>query len=142
MGIKSTVGVVSYTPSHQAAAWQNGKNLTGLAAEVALICGECVRMLALLAADMQTGAFAAASSFTTSSTTITMAKAPPSWVAAGMTVFDNTNSQAIGTVQSVSSTTVTLTAAASHASSGSADSLLQISDPNIATIVAQIAALS
>lgn len=70
------------------------------------------------------GALTAAASFTTSSTTITLSAAAPSWVVAGMNISDTTAGANIGTVASVSSTTVTLTAAASHASSGAADSLV------------------
>jgi hypothetical protein len=53
-------------------------------------------------------------STTTSSPTISIASVPAA-VAAGMTVFDVTNGNAIGTVLSVTSTTVTLTANAAHA---------------------------
>jgi hypothetical protein len=70
------------------------------------------------------GALAAAAAFTTSSTTITMGAANPGWVVAGMNVYDNTAGANIGTVASYTGTTVTLTAAASHASSGSTDSLV------------------
>jgi hypothetical protein len=42
---------------------------------------------------------------------------------AGMTVYDATNLQAIGTVQGTSGTTLTLTANASHGSSGASDTL-------------------
>jgi hypothetical protein len=70
------------------------------------------------------GALAAAAAFTTSSTTITMGAANPGWVVAGMNVYDNTAGANIGTVASYTSTTLTLTAAASHASSGSTDSLV------------------
>jgi hypothetical protein len=57
---------------------------------------------------------------TTSSPTLSFA-ATPSAVAAGMTVFDVTNANAIGTVSSFTSTTVTLAANAAHAvSSGDA----------------------
>ena len=69
------------------------------------------------------GAVAAAASFTTSSTTITMGSSAPSWIVSGMSVYDNTNGQLIGTVSSYVSTTLTLKAAALHASSGSTDSL-------------------
>jgi hypothetical protein len=61
------------------------------------------------------GALAAAAAFTTSSTTITMGAANPGWVVAGMNVYDNTAGTNIGTVASYTSTTLTLTAAASHA---------------------------
>jgi len=69
------------------------------------------------------GALTASASFTTASTTITMASAVPAWVVNGMNIYDLTNSQQIGTVQSISSSTVTLTGTAAHASSGSSDSL-------------------
>jgi hypothetical protein len=51
------------------------------------------------------GALTASASFTTSSTTITLSATVPAWVVAGMSIY------------------VTLTTTASHASSGSADSL-------------------
>ena len=70
------------------------------------------------------GALAAGASFTTASTTITMGAAVPSWVVAGANVYDVTASAQIGTVASVAGSTVTLSAAAAHASSGSTDSLL------------------
>lgn len=69
------------------------------------------------------GSLAAGASFTTSSTTITMGATIPSWVVAGMSVYDTTAGAAIGTVSSTSGTTLTLTAAASHASSGATDAL-------------------
>lgn len=69
------------------------------------------------------GAIAAGASWTTSVATITMGTSNPGWVVAGMSVYDTTNSQAIGTVLTYSGTTLTLTANASHASSGSTDSL-------------------
>jgi hypothetical protein len=50
-----------------------------------------------------------------SSTSITLSAAAPSWVVAGMNICDTTAGANIGTVASVSSTTVTLTAVASHA---------------------------
>lgn len=70
------------------------------------------------------GAIAAAASFTTSSTTITMGASAPAWVAPGMNVFDATSGLQVGTVSSYSGTTLTLTAPAANASSGSTDSLV------------------
>jgi len=70
------------------------------------------------------GALIAGASFTTSSTSLTLASSAPSWLVAGMNVYDATNSQQIGTILTVSGTSVTLTAAASHGSSGSSDSLV------------------
>jgi hypothetical protein len=75
------------------------------------------------------GALSLSASFTTSSTTLTLASTAPAWLLAlgtngsGVNVYDATNSQQIGTVSSITSTTVTLQAAALHASSGSADSI-------------------
>jgi hypothetical protein len=80
-----------------------------------------------------TGTLTAGASWTTSSTTITLASAAPAWLTAlgttanpgnGVNVYDSTNSQQIGTVQSVSGTTVTLQSTAAHVSSGSSDSLI------------------
>lgn len=76
------------------------------------------------------GALTAGASFTTSSTTISLASAAPSWLTAlgssgsGVNVFDATTGQQIGTVSSISGSTVTLTAAAAHGSSGASDSLI------------------
>lgn len=75
------------------------------------------------------GNLTAAASFTTSSTTLTLSATAPAWLLAlgtngsGVSVYDITAGAFIGTVSSISGTTVTLTAAAAHASSGSADSL-------------------
>ena len=75
------------------------------------------------------GALTASGTWTTASTTITLSATAPAWLTAlgtngsGVSVYDTTNSQFIGTVSSVSGTTVTLTAAAAHASSGAADAL-------------------
>lgn len=75
------------------------------------------------------GNLAAGASWTTSSTTITLGSSAPAWLTAlgtngsGVNVYDSTTSQQIGTVSSISGTTVTLTTTAAHASSGSADTL-------------------
>lgn len=75
------------------------------------------------------GALTASGSWTTSSTSITLAASAPAWLTAlgasgsGVLIYDTTAGAAIGTVSSVSGTTVTLTAAASHASSGASDNL-------------------
>lgn len=75
------------------------------------------------------GQLAASASWTTSSTTLTLASTAPAWLLAlgtngsGVNVYDNTNGQQIGTVSSISGTTVTLTSTAAHASSGSTDNL-------------------
>lgn len=68
------------------------------------------------------GSVAATAAFTTASPNITMTT-NPGWVVPGMTVYDTTNSQAIGTVLTYSGTALVLTANAAHASSGSTDSL-------------------
>lgn len=78
------------------------------------------------------GALAAGGSFTTASTTITLGSTAPAWLLAlgtgaggnGVSVYDSTVGFFIGTVQSISGTTVTLTTTAAHASSGAADNLL------------------
>lgn len=69
------------------------------------------------------GAIAAGGTWTTSSTSITMGSSNPGWVVAGMSIWDITAGAYIGTVSSYSGTTLTLTSTASHASSGSTDSL-------------------
>jgi hypothetical protein len=76
------------------------------------------------------GALAAGAAWTTSSTALTLASAAPAWLTAlgnngsGVNVFDSTTGQQIGTVSVISGVTVTLTATAAHASSGSADTLV------------------
>lgn len=76
------------------------------------------------------GALAAGASWTTSSTTLTLGSTAPAWLLAlgtngsGCNVYDATTSQNIGTVSSITTTTVTLTSTAAHNSSGSADSLV------------------
>lgn len=76
------------------------------------------------------GALALSAAFTTASTTLTLGATAPAWLLAlgtngsGVNVFDATNGQQIGTVLSISGTTVTLTAVAAHASSGSTDSIV------------------
>jgi hypothetical protein len=78
------------------------------------------------------GQLTANAAWTTSSTTITLNATAPAWLTAlgtngsGVNVFDNNTSilTNIGTVSSVSGTTVTLTASASHASNGSTDTLM------------------
>jgi hypothetical protein len=69
------------------------------------------------------GEIAAGASWTTSNSTITMGSSNPGWVVAGMNVYDVTASAQIGTVQSYSGTTLTLTTNAAAGSSGSTDSL-------------------
>jgi len=73
--------------------------------------------------DGSIGTLAANSTWTTG-TTITMGVVNPGWVLPGMSVFDTTAAAAIGTVLSYTGLTLTLTAAAAHASSGSTDALL------------------
>lgn len=75
------------------------------------------------------GALAAGASFTTASTTITLGSTAPAWLLAlgtngsGVNVYSITAASQIGTVSSISGTTVTLTSTAAHNSSGSTDSL-------------------
>lgn len=69
------------------------------------------------------GAIAAASSFTTASTTITMGTSVPAWIVPGMSVYDNTTGSFVGTVLTYVSTTLTLASASAINSSGSTDSL-------------------
>jgi hypothetical protein len=63
----------------------------------------------------------------TNGTTITMAATIPSWVVAGMNVFDVTNGFQIGTVSSIATNVLTLTGAASH--SGTSGDILQFGLP-------------
>ena len=64
----------------------------------------------------------AAASWTTSSTTITLAS-NPGGITVDLLVYDTTTNQPIGSVASISGTTLTLNAAAVNASSGSSDGL-------------------
>lgn len=75
------------------------------------------------------GQLAAGASWTTASTTITLGATAPAWLLAlgtngsGVNVYDTTNGKQIGTVSSVSGTTVTLTTTAANASQGATDTL-------------------
>lgn len=75
------------------------------------------------------GELAAGASWTTASSTITLGSTAPAWLLAlgtngsGVNVYDLTNGQQIGTVLSITTTTVTLTGTATHGSSGSTDAL-------------------
>lgn len=78
------------------------------------------------------GALTMSGTWTTSSTSITLAANAPAWLAAlgtngsGVNIYDTTKAANIGTVSSLSSssTSVTLQAAASSASSGASDSCM------------------
>ena len=75
------------------------------------------------------GALTLNGAFTTSSGTLTLASTAPAWLTAlgpngyGVNVYDITVGAQIGTVSSVSGTTVTLQSAAAHAGSGASDSI-------------------
>lgn len=77
------------------------------------------------------GVLAAGGSWTTSSTTITLGSTAPAWLLAlgtngsGVRMWDTSFSPAkpIGTVSSITGTTVTLTSTATNASSGSTDNI-------------------
>lgn len=68
------------------------------------------------------GTLAATASWTTATPNITMTS-NPGWVVPGMTVYDATNSNVIGTVSTYSGTALVLTSNAAHASTGSTDNL-------------------
>ena len=76
------------------------------------------------------GALTAGAAFTTASTTLTLSAAAPAWLLAlgtngsGCNVWDATTGSNVGTVSSISGTTVTLSAVSAITSSGSADSLI------------------
>ena len=76
-----------------------------------------------LPGDILSGNVAATASWTTATPNITMT-ANPGWVVPGMSVWDNTNANFIGTVLTYVGTALVLTANAAHASTGSTDSLL------------------
>jgi hypothetical protein len=140
MGVRSSL--VAPTAIHQSQAFQkNSVNAASLVAQLQTQIAETVLLLREVLKTLPGGNLLAASSWTTASTTIVLAQPAPSWVTAGMNVFDNTNSQQIGTVASASGTTLTLTLAAAHASAGSSDTVA-LTDANAATYTAQIAALS
>ena len=67
---------------------------------------------------------AAAASFTTASTTITMGSANTGNIQPGMVVYDNTQTAYVGVVSTYTGTTLTLVAASKTNSSGSTDSLI------------------
>jgi hypothetical protein len=69
------------------------------------------------------GAISAGAAFTTASPNITMGSSNPGWVTAGMSVYDTTTGQAVGSVSTFIGTALVLTANAAHASSGAGDSL-------------------
>lgn len=76
------------------------------------------------------GTLTAGGTISTGSATFSLGASAPAWLTAlgtngsGVSVYDVTVGAFIGTVQSISGTTVTLTANAAHAGSGSTDSLL------------------
>lgn len=74
------------------------------------------------------GTIAAAASFTTASTTITMGSSNPGWVVPGMNVYDTTKTPApgaqVGTVSTYSGTTLTLSVASLITSQGTTDNLV------------------
>jgi hypothetical protein len=74
------------------------------------------------AVGTKSGVVSATAAFTTSSPNITMA-ANPGWVVPGMTVYDTSNNQYIGVVQTYVGTALVLKANAAHASSGATDVL-------------------
>ena len=142
MGVKATVVATPLTSNHQAACLNRGLNASGLIAALQEQLTEVIYLLKEITKTFPTGNLTAAGTISTSSASITMAQTIPSWVVAGMTVFDVTNSSALGTVLSgAGTTTLVLTANAAHAGSGSAD-VLTISDPNLGTYQGLITSLS
>src|SRR6185437_11820329 len=75
------------------------------------------------------GALTMSGTWTTGSTVLTLASTAPAWLTAlgtngsGVSVYDTTNGFFIGTISSVSGTSVTLQSTAAHASSGASDVL-------------------
>jgi len=63
----------------------------------------------------------AGASFGTGASTVVMAQAVPSWVVAGMNVYDVTKAANLGTVSGSTGTTLTLSANFASAASGAAD---------------------
>jgi phage tail sheath protein FI len=96
----------------------------GTTADLSLTYGgttEIYRKISLLPQTNVSTTQTAAASWTMSSTTITLSAS--NGVAAGQSVYDNTNFQYIGVVASITGTTLTLVAGAAYASSGSSDTL-------------------
>ena len=86
---------------------------------------------------MPTLSLAATSSWTTGTANISIPYTP-TWLVAGLSVYDNTNGFFIGTVLSATGTTLTLTANAAHASSGSSDTLhFSVNDAGVYTTLNQ-----
>jgi hypothetical protein len=141
MGVRSTLIASPVTAAHAAAAFKVGVNASALVVQLQEQISETILLLREVIKGLPTVNLTAASSWTTASTTITMAATIPAIVVSGMNVADITNAKQIGTVLSASGSTLTLTSAAANASSGSND-ILQITDSNAATYNAQIAALS
>lgn len=71
----------------------------------------------------------------TGSPTINMSTAAPAYSVVGLKVFDITNNKSIGTVQSYSGNTLTLTGNASNASAGTSDQLVFSPLTNAGTII-------
>jgi hypothetical protein len=141
MGVRTTLIATPPTASHQMQAMAKGVNASGLLRALSEQISEVVYLLGEIIKGTPNGALTAAGLISTSSASITMAAPLPSWVAAGQTVFDNTNSKSIGTVLSATGTTLTLTANAANAGQGSSD-LLQIQDPNLSVFQTLLANLS
>jgi hypothetical protein len=142
MGVKSTIVATPPTSNHQTALSKAGLNANSLIAALQEQISEVIYLLKEVIKTFPTGNLTAAGTISTSSASITMPQTIPSWVVAGMSVFDVTKNASLGTVASgAGTTTLVLTANSLSAGSGSAD-VLTISDPNLATYQAQLTALS
>jgi hypothetical protein len=140
MGVRSTLIASPVTAAHAAAAFKVGVNAGSLVVQLQEQINETILLLREVIKGLPTVNLSAVSSWTTASTTLAMSAPIPAIVVAGMNVFDITNSKQIGTVLSANASTLTLTAAAANASSGSND-VLQITDANLSVYNSQIAAL-
>jgi hypothetical protein len=121
MGVKTTIITTPPTAAHQTTALKSGYNVGGLTTQLAEQVGEVIFLLREILKTFPTGNLTAAGTISTGSANITMAQTIPSWVVAGMTVFDVTNGFNLGTVSSgAGTTTLVLQANAAHAGSGAA----------------------
>jgi hypothetical protein len=142
MGVKTTIAATPPTATHQLSALKSGLNANALTTQLAEAVSEVIYLLKEIIKTFPTGNLTAAGPISTSSASITMAQTIPSWVVAGMSVFDVTKNASLGTVSSGAGTsTLVLSANSLSAGSGSTD-VLTISDPNLATYQGLVTSLS
>jgi hypothetical protein len=141
MGVRTTLVAAPVTAAHASAAQKIGLNASGLAAQLAEQISEVIYLLKEIIKTVPAVNLTAAGTISTSSATIAMAQPLPASVVFGMNVFSVTANKQIGTVLSTSGSTLTLTAVAANAGSGSSD-VLQIADANLSVYQSLLTALS